>query len=143
MNTIEVRAGLLGDTVQLIELASVGLKRALDELAVRKQAAQKAADLVPPVRDRLVATGLVQPFEKAGAEALLATHDGCLQLIDACMTKLAEQAAARPAREPGRAIPAPGTKTAGHGPPTDSHTGRRAAEPKESDRVWFGGQAAG
>ncbi len=81
---------LLDDVLKYVEITSFGMKRAMDEIDVHRGMQKKAADLQPPLLDKLLAMGLVAGHQKEAAQAMLGSHADTLQLF----SNLAEKYAA-------------------------------------------------
>lgn len=129
---------LLDDVLQYVEITSFGMKRAMDEIDVHRQQQKKAADLQPPLLDKLLAMGLVAGHQKQAAAAMLGSHAETLNLFNALTEKYAALRTEKAAKDGlgGGVDPA----AAGLGPVTpasDSTTspwvGRHTGEKKASD----------
>jgi len=143
-------APLLDNVIRFVEIASVALKRAMDDndvhAAMQKKAAAKAASTL----DRLVAAGLVNRDQKQAAAAMLGDHAGTLDFLNLAIGRI-EQTAPKTAgdgRDPTDRGHAGDGRADGNGKLpakrafdslTDPHVGRRTSERKESDRRLFQG----
>lgn len=86
-----VPASLLDSTLQFINIASLTAKRAIDEVEVHRNAQKRAADLVPPLLEHMVAGGVIDGRRKEAAAAMLGSHAETLQLLKAAVDKLIEK----------------------------------------------------
>lgn len=149
MNSVAVPSALLDQTVQFVEIASLATKRAVDEVQLHRQAQKRAADGREDVLKYMVDNGLVQPGQKAAAEAMLGSHaetmsllkSACVKLVDAKKVKTATDLGQ--AVEPAKAHSEPGqgrllTKESGdYDSENDPMVGRKTNFVKESDRAFL------
>lgn len=90
MSQLTVNTNLLDNVVQFVEVASLTTKRALDEVAVHRQAQEKAAALRPQLLEHMVKNKVVPAAQKQAAEVMLGAQDTTLQLLKAAVDKIVE-----------------------------------------------------
>lgn len=88
---ITIPQEVLDATVQYVEVSSLAVKRALDEVGVHRQAQEKAAALQSGLLDHMIAKGVVPANQKQAAAVMLGAHDTTLNLLKAATDKIAEQ----------------------------------------------------
>ena len=80
----------IANTLKFVEVASVAVKRAMDEVGVHRQAQKRASDLRAGILTKMIKLGCANEQQKEGADAMLASHAETLKLFDAAMDKIAE-----------------------------------------------------
>lgn len=147
---ITIPSALLDGAVRYIEISSLTVKRALDEVDVHRQAQQKAAALRPQVLECMMSAGVVAPSSKEAAAMMLGGHSETLQLLKRAVDIIATlKAQVKTAEADGTgvdpssvgvgAVAGPNgsgaTKVAGdYNSLTDPFVGRKTSFVKESDR---------
>jgi len=130
-----MNSNFLNDILQFVELGSVTVKKALDEVARYRAMEKSAADLKAPLVDYMVEHGIVPAEQKDAALSMLSSHAESLQLLKASVDKIIElrrELNIKKANYLGRAdnamtYPDPNMSL------TDNYIGRRVVGPKASD----------
>lgn len=128
--------GLIDDLLRYIELSSLGMKKALDEVDAIRRRRHKAASASKPLLSKLVALGLVAPHQKRAAWAMLNDHADTVNLFNALVDKYAAvRSEKRAADGLGRPVD---PSTVGYATPeydslNSPWIGRRTTEKKASD----------
>ncbi len=129
---------LYEDVLNFVGAASIGMKRATDELGVHRSQQRKAASLAPEVLTQLLDAQLLAPHQKEAGAAMLAEHAGTLSLLKKAVDRLtaleAERREKKAASEPGRADGEAGGSPA-YDSRTDPYAGRRTSQKKASDEA--------
>jgi hypothetical protein len=89
MPQITVPAELLAQTMEFVQHASVFAKTALDKSGAHDLAVKKAAALVNPLVDFMIANNLAPATQKQAYTIMLSGHDTALQMCKAACDKLA------------------------------------------------------
>ena len=131
-------ASLYEDVLNFVGAASVGMKRATDELSVHRAQQKKAASVAPDVLQHLIDARLLAPHQKEAGAAMLAEHAGTLALLKKAVDRVtaleAEHREKKAASEPGHAESETGGAPA-YDSRTDPYAGRRTSQKKASDEA--------
>ena len=80
----------LDDVLELIELGSLTIKKALDEISESRTLQKQANDLKQPLLDYMVEHGIVPSEQKEAAASMLNSHAETMQLLKASIDKIIE-----------------------------------------------------
>lgn len=128
----------IDDTLRFVEVGSLALKQAMDEVDVHRSGQKRAAALRPELLELMLKTNTVATHQKQAAEAMLASHDTTLQLLKSAVEKLVEERKGKPG-DLGRAVPEKqaglngAANDNGYDSLTDPFLGRRTSQKKASD----------
>jgi hypothetical protein len=146
--SVPVPREFLGGTLQFIRLSGHAVKRAGEQIRVYEQLEKRAEAVRGPVLQHLVRSGLVDADQVKAAEALLASHEGTLQVLKQACDLLVEARAAgaqKAASALGSGVADPAAPAAGlpggYNSLTNNQVGVPTSELKESDRLLL--EAAG
>lgn len=137
MTQTQVPTNTLDAVLDYVEVSSLALKTASDEVEGHRQAQTKAAALRGPLVDRLISTGLVPTEKKAQAELMLGGHDTSLKVMNGLIDLLVESKSEKTATALGEPVNDPAqAKTASDGQPTPAtrFIGEQTTEVRGSDR---------
>jgi len=129
---------LLDDVLKFVEISSLGMKKAADEVGVHQLQQKKASALRPQVLKSLVDNGLLTKDQIKAGEAMLGDHPGTMNMLKLAIDRIAAQAKVikTGTAEPGRAEDdgqrSGRTKLASDSL-TDPHVGRKTSDRKASD----------
>lgn len=121
-------------TLQFVEVASFGMKRACDELIVHRSMQKKASDLAPELLSLMLKTGAVRNDQKDAAAAMLGSHAETLQLLKSAVEELHKQktqSLTKKAGDLGTGVD--DNNKPGYDSLTSNYVGRKTGEKKASD----------
>lgn len=139
-----MNGSILDNVIRYLEVSSATVKRAMDEVATRRAAQEKAAGLIPQVLKYMLDTQVLPREQEKAAEVMLGAHDTTLSLLQSATEKIAELTAenARLAKATAEKRAGDVGRAVGDARPSDAtanslnsvYVGTKTAEVKESDK---------